>query len=480
MSLKISYDAIIIGSGPNGLAAGITLQQRGLSTLIIEGADTIGGGMRTKELTLPDFKHDVCSAIHPMAVASPFMRSLPLQEYGLEFVQAPYAAAHPLDSGDVALLTHSLAETADGLGIDGDFYKKLIQPVVNHWESLAQDIMGPLHFPKRPLQLADFGLDALRPASWLARSFKTEKGKALWAGMVAHGIQPLSNWATSAIGMVLMAVGNKYGWPIPIGGSQSIGEALVNYYKDLGGEVQTGLWVKNVADLPNYKTMILDLTPRQILQLDGLDLTESYRRELQKYRQGMGVFKIDWALSEPVPFKDPRCGQAATVHIGNTYEDIARAERETHRGELIDKPFVLFAQQSVFDSGRAPAGKHTSWAYCHVPNGSTADRTEAIENQIERFAPGFKDIILERHTINAQQMEVYNPNYVGGDINGGIMDIGQLFTRPTRSLTPYRTANKKVYICSSSTPPGGGVHGMCGYHAARTVLADWFHQEIEL
>jgi len=323
--------------------------------------------------------------------------------------------------------------------------------------------------------LAAFGLDALRPASWLARSFKTEKAKALWAGMVAHGIQPLSNWATSAIGMVLMAVGNKYGWPIPVGGSQSITEALVKYYKDLGGEVQTGFWVKNIADLPKHKTLVLSLTPKQILQLEGLALTESYRRELQKYRQGMGVFKIDWALSEPVPFKDPRCGQAATVHIGNTYDEIARTEKAAHRGKLVDKPFVLFTQQSAFDPGRAPEGKHTGWAYCHVPNGSTVDRTTAIENQIERFAPGFKDTILQRHTINTRQLEVYNPNYVGGDINGGIIDIRPLYTRPTLSLTPYRTSDKHVYLASSSTPPGGGVHGMCGYHAAKTILKDHYN-----
>jgi len=470
-----SYDAIIIGSGPNGFAAAITLQQRGLSTLIVEGADTIGGGMRTKELTLPGFKHDVCSAIHPMAMASPFMRSLPLQEYGLEFVHAPYAAAHPLDIGETALLyDNSLEETANGLGIDRNFYKRLIQPVVNQWESLALDTMGPLHFPQKPLQLASFGLNALRPASWLVRSFKTEKGKALWAGMAAHGIQPLSNWATSAIGIVLLAVGNKYGWPIPVGGSQSIAAALEKYYKDLGGEVQTGFWVKNIADLPEHKTLVLDLTPRQILQLEGLNLSESYRRGLQRYRQGMGVFKIDWALSEPVPFRDRRCNQAGTVHIGNTYAEIALNEKRAHEGRQVDKPFVLFTQQSAFDSGRAPEGKHTGWAYCHVPNGSPVDYTEAIENQIERFAPGFKDTILARATKNPVQMEEYNPNYVGGDINGGIMDIGQLYTRPTLSLTPYRTSNKQVYIASSSTPPGGGVHGMCGYHAARTVLNDHF------
>lgn len=436
--------------------------------------------MRTKELTLPGFQHDVCSAIHPMAMASPFMRSLPLQEYGLEFVQAPYAAAHPLDSGDVALLENSVEGTAKGLGIDDDFYKKLIQPVVDRWESLALDTMGPLRLPKKPLQLASFGLGALQPASWLARSFKTEKGRALWAGMAAHGIQPLSNWTTSAIGMVLMAVGNKYGWRIPVGGSQSIAGAMVRYYERLGGAIQTGNWVNNIGDLPEHKVLMLDLTPRQILKLERLGLSTSYRRSLQNYRQGMGVFKIDWALSEPAPFRDFRCGQAATVHIGNTYEEIAWTEREAHRGKLVDKPFVLFAQQSLFDSGRAPAGRHTGWAYCHVPNGVAVDRTDAIENQIERFAPGFKDTILARHTLDPQQLEQYNPNYVGGDINGGIMDISQLYTRPTCSLTPYRTSNRGVYICSSSTPPGGGVHGMCGYHAAKVALKDHFGLNIYL
>ena len=473
------YDAIIVGSGPNGLAAAITLQQQGLSTFIVEGADTTGGGMRTKELTLPGFKHDVCSAIHPMAMASPFMRSLPLADYGLEFVQAPYVAAHPLDSGDTAILHHNLEETATDLGVDGHYYRKLIQTIINRWESLALDTMGPLRFPKNPLHLAAFGLDALQPASWIARSFKTEKGRALWAGMAAHGIQPLSNWTTSAIGMVLMAVGNKYGWPIPVGGSQTIAQALEKYYVQLGGEIQTGYWVEDIAELPKHDILVLDMTPRQILRLKGLHLSDSYRRKLEKYRQGMGVFKVDWALSEPVPFKDVRCNQAATVHLGNTYEEIAATELAAHQGRLVDKPFVLFAQQSTFDPTRAPEGKYTGWAYCHVPNGFATDRTEAIEAQIERYAPGFRDTILHRSTINARQMEVYNPNYVGGDINGGIMDIRQLFTRPTLSLTPYRTSNKHVYIASSSTPPGGGVHGMCGYHAAKTVLKDHYNIKLE-
>ncbi|WP_317046318.1 phytoene desaturase family protein [Sphingobacterium corticibacter] len=468
------YDAIIVGSGPNGFAAAITLQRQGLATLLIEGDEQIGGGMRTKELTLPGFKHDVCSAIHPMAMASPFFNSLPLAAHGLEFVTPKYAAAHPLDNGDTAFLHNNLADTAAGLGVDGKRYKNLIKPVLEHWESLAKAIMGPLRFPEKPLNLAAFGLHALQPASWIANRFKTDQGAALWAGMAAHGIQPLSNWATSAIALVLSAVGNKYGWPVPIGGSQAIVNALLSYYRSLGGELQTGNWVDDIAALPSHTTLILDLTPKQLLGLKGLKFSPGYTRQLQQFRQGMGVFKIDWALSEKTPFKDVRCQQAATVHLGNTYAEIAANESASHLGKKVEKPFVLFTQQSAFDSQRAPVGKHTGWAYCHVPNGSPEDYTEEIEAQVERFAPGFRDTILARHTYSPAQLEAYNPNYVGGDINGGIMDVFQLYTRPTRSLTPYRTSLKNVYICSSSTPPGGGVHGMSGYHAAKTALKDHF------
>lgn len=474
------YDAIIVGSGPNGFAAAITLQQKGLSTLIVEGADTIGGGMRTKELTLPGFKHDVCSAIHPMAMASPFMRSLPLQEYGLEFTQATYPVAHPLDNGDTGLLYHSLEETATDLGIDAQTYKKLVLPVVERWENLATDTMGPLRFPQHPLDLAAFGLKALKPATWTASSFKTQKAKALWGGVAAHGIQPLSNWATSAIGLVLMAVGHRYGWSIPIGGSQSIANALYQYYISCGGEVQTGVWIDDITRLPEHKILVLNMSPRQILQLRGTGFTDRYRHSLDRYRQGMGVFKIDWALSDPTPFRDSRCQQAATVHIGNTFEEIAEYEKNTHTGRIKETPFVLFAQPSLFDPTRAPKGQHTGWAYCHVPHGSTADFSAYIEDQVERFAPGFRDTILARSTMNTQEMEAYNPNYVGGDINGGIMDIYQLYTRPSFSLTPYRTSNRNVYIASSSTPPGGGVHGMCGFHAARFVLKDHFNVDVML
>lgn len=474
------YDAIIVGSGPNGFAAAITMQRQGLSTLIVEGEETIGGGMRTKELTLPGFKHDVCSAIHPMAIASPFFKTLPLHKFGLDFVHAKYAAAHPLDTGDVGLLYRDVEQTAVALGQDARAYLNLLKPIVDSLDGLLLDTMGPLRFPKRPLDLTKFGLSALLPAAWNSHRFKTEKAKAIWAGMVAHGMQPLSNWATSAIGLMLMAVGNKYGWAIPVGGSQSIADALARYYQSIGGEIQTGQWVKDIAELPRHDVLMLDLTPRQLLALEGITWPESYRRQLKNYRYGMGVFKVDWALSDPTPFKDGLSQHASTVHIGNTIQEIAQSEWAAYKGKKMDKPFVLFAQTSQFDKTRAPEGKHTGWAYCHVPNNTDEDYTAAIENQVERFAPGFKDTILSRHTYNAREMQTYNPNYIGGDINGGIMDIGQLYTRPVFSLTPYRTAVKQLYICSSSTPPGGGVHGMCGFHAAKVALKDYFNIDIQL
>lgn len=480
MGIAKQYDAIIVGSGPNGFAAAITLQRQGLSTLIIEGADTIGGGMRTKELTLPGFKHDICSAIHPMAVASPFFQTVPLQEFGLEFTLAKYAAAHPLDTGEVGLLHQDFEQTILDLGNDGIPYRNLLQSTVDKLDTLLLDTMGPLRFPRHPIDLAEFGLRALMPATWNAQSFKTEKAKALWGGMVAHGIQPLSNWTTSAIGLMLMAVGHRYGWPIPKGGSQSIADALAGYYRSIGGEIQMGYWVKNIRELPRHQVLILDITPRQLLTIEGLALHKSYRKQLQRYRYGMGVFKVDWALSEPTPFKDRYSQYAATVHLGNTFHEISQNEWRSHEGKFVEKPFVLFTQPSQFDNSRAPQGQHTGWAYCHVPNASEIDYTQVIEDQIERFAPGFKDTILARHTFSPLEMQSYNPNYIGGDINGGIMDIGQLYSRPTFSLTPYRTSNKHVYISSSSTPPGGGVHGMCGFNAAKVALRDHFNIEISL
>lgn len=469
-----TYDAIIVGSGPNGFAAAITLQRQGLSTLLIEGADKVGGGLRTEELTLEGYKHDVCSAIHPMALSSAFFQSIPLADYGLKFIQPTIPVAHPLDNGEAGILYKDIFETARELGRDEKTYLRLLNPLVDRYSNLAHDTMGPLRFPKYPIDLCRFGMRALPPATWLAKLFDEPKSKALWAGMVGHSIQPLSNFATSAYGLMLMTVGHKYGWPIPIGGSTAIAQALLHYYQSLGGEVHTGLWVKDSADLPAHKLLFLDMTPRQILKVKGLNLQTAYKNKLINYRQGMGVFKVDWALSEPVPFTNLKVRKAGTVHLGGTFDEIAAYEKCAHQGKIADKPFVLFAQQSVFDSTRAPEGKHTGWAYCHVPNGIDYDYTNAIENQIERFAPGFKDIILAKHTFSANQMEAYNPNYVGGDINGGLMDLGQLYTRPIFSLTPYRTSNKKVYICSSSTPPAGGVHGMCGFHAAKVALKDHY------
>ncbi|WP_026993896.1 phytoene desaturase family protein [Flectobacillus major] len=473
---KHEYDAIVVGSGPNGLAAAIFLQQKGLSVLIVEGKKTIGGGLRTAELTLSGFKHDICSAIHPLAAASPFFQSLPLEKYGLNFIKPNIAAAHPLDDGTSVILSESIEQTASYLGIDQQHYLKLIAPIVQQWDSLLPELLAPLHFPKNPFQLANFGINALLPANLLANKFDTQEAKALWAGMAAHSIQPLSNLTTSAIGLVLMTAGHKNGWPIPQGGSQSLADALAAYFIAIGGRIETDFWVNSLQQLPSAKAILFDITPKQILQIAGHTFSNLYKWQLEKYRYGMGVFKLDWALDSPIPFTSYKAREAGTVHIGNTLAEIAASELSTSQGIHPEKPFVLLAQQSVFDNTRAPKGKHVAWGYCHVPNGSTKDMTNAIEKQVERFAPGFRDTILARHTFNTIELEEYNPNYIGGDINGGIIDLGQLFTRPALRYSPYRTSTKGLYICSSSTPPGGGVHGMCGYHAAQRAWKDIFEK----
>lgn len=476
---KEEYDAIVVGSGPNGLAAAITLRQAGLSVLLIEGKNEPGGGMRSAELTLPGFIHDVCSAVHPMAKISPFFNNLPLREHGLELINPLIAAAHPFDDGSVALLDHSLQKTAGRLGKDKDNYLRLMQSTVENLPMLLPDLLGPFPFPSHPVALVKFGLKAFKSASSLANRFDTKEARGLWAGMAAHGMQPLTNLTTSAIGLVLMAAAHVGNWPVPKGGSQSIVNALVSYFLSLGGKIETGFYVKSLDQLPSSKVVLLDVTPKQLLEIAGEKLSASYSKKLQNYRYGMGVFKIDWALSEPIPFKAEACKKAGTVHLGNTIEEITESEKTISEGRHSERPFVLLTQPSLFDPMRAPSGKHTAWAYCHVPNGSERDMTNAIENQVERFAPGFKDVVLKRHTMHASQMEAYNPNYVGGDINGGIQDIRQLYTRPVLSLSPYRTSAKGLYICSSSTPPGGGVHGMCGYHAAKRALKDRFNIKIK-
>lgn len=471
---QYDYDAVVVGSGPNGLAAAITLQQQGLSVLLLEAKDTIGGGMRTEELTLPGFKHDICSAIHPMAANSPFFRTLPLEKFGLNYIYPEICAAHPLDDGTAAALYPSLQRTAAELGIDEEAYKRLMVPVVNDWPLIDKDVLAPLSFPQKPFRMAAFGLKALSSSLQLSKRFSTVKGKALWAGMAAHSIQPLSNLTTSAIGLVLMSAAHLKGWPLPEGGTQSLANSLGAYFQSLGGVIQTGTSISSLQQLPSAKAVLFDVTPKQLLQIAGHRFSSLYQWQLNRYRYGMGVFKVDWALDDVVPFTAAACRKAGTIHLGSTIEEIAAAESETAKGGHPEKPFVLVAQQSTFDSSRAPAGKHTLWAYCHVPNGSQKDMTAIIESQIERYAPGFRARILGRHVMNTSAIEAYNPNYVGGDINGGIIDIGQLFTRPALRSSPYRTSAKGLYLCSASTPPGGGVHGMCGHHAARRVLKDVF------
>jgi phytoene dehydrogenase-like protein len=471
---KRDYDAIVVGSGPNGLAAAILMQQKGLSVLLLEAKSTIGGGLRSVKLTLPGYTHDVCSAIHPLAVASPFFEQLPLSGHGLEYIYPAIAAAHPFDNGNAALLKGSVEDTARLLGADEQAYLKLIQPIVNDWPDIIDDILAPLHFPKHPMAMARFGLKALTSANYLAKTFKTPEAKALFAGMAAHAIQPLTNTATSAVALVLMATAHLKGWPIPKGGSNRIADALASYFISLGGTIETNVYVKSLEQLPSAQAVLFDVTPKQLLQIAGHKFSSIYKWQLERYRYGMGVFKIDWALDAPVPFTAQTCRQAGTVHIGGTMHKIASYEQQIWKGKHPEKPFTLFAQPSLFDPSRAPEGKHTAWGYCHVPNGSKRDMTDAIENQIERFAPGFKDTILAKHVMDTTQMEEYNPNYIGGDINGGAMGIGQLFTRPALRWSPYKTPAKGIYICSSSTPPGGGVHGMCGYHSAKRALKDVF------
>jgi phytoene dehydrogenase-like protein len=477
---KTTYDAIVVGAGPNGLAAAITLARAGCAVRVLEANPTIGGGARSAELTLPGFVHDLCSAIHPLALGSPFFRTLPLARWGLDWIQPQIALAHPLDDGSAAALHQSISETRESLGADGRAWDRLMHLFVRDWEELSAELLQPmLHLPRHPFALARFGLAALAPARSLAKvRFGKQPARALFAGLAAHSFLPLEAPASAAFGLVLGAAGHAVGWPVPRGGAQSISNALAAYLRERGGEIQTDCRIENLAEVKDARAILFDTTCWQFARIAAPQLPARYRKRLESFRHAPGIFKIDYALSAPVPWRAPECRVAGTVHVGGTLEEIAKSEAEVAQGRHPLRPFVLVAQQSLFDQTRAPRNQQTLWAYCHVPHGSDRDMMQEIEHQIERFAPGFRDCVLARHTAGASDLERSNPNLIGGDINGGAADLWQLIARPVLSPAPYRTPIRGVYLCSSSTPPGGGVHGMCGYHAARTALRDIFGKRI--
>ncbi len=464
-------DAVIIGSGPNGLAAAVALAQQGLSVLVLEAHSEPGGGTRTAELTLPGFHHDVCSAVHPLGVLSPFLSTLPLAQHGLQWVSPPLSFAHPLDDGPAVTLERSFEATAERLGRDAHAYRKLMQAFVRVGTPLLADLLGPLRWPRHPLAMARFGFYGLRSALRLGGGlFAERRARALLAGCAAHSILPLDKLGTGAVGLLFALTGHLCDWPVARGGSQAVAAALASYLRALGGRIETGRRVAALRELPEARAYLFDLAPKQLSQIAGEQLPAGYLRRLARYRYGPGVFKLDWALSGPIPWRDPECARASTVHLGGTLQEIAASEAAAFAGQHHERPFVLVAQQSMFDPSRAPVGRHTGYAYCHVPYGSTLDVGARIEAQIERFAPGFRDLVLARKAHAPADLERYNESLVGGVIAGGAADLGQLFTRPVARLDPYSTPNPRLFLCSAATPPGGGVHGMCGYFAAQSVL----------
>jgi phytoene dehydrogenase-like protein len=464
-------DAIVVGSGPNGLSAAIEIAHAGRAVVVYEAADTIGGGCRSAELTLPGFTHDICSAIHPFAILSSCFQPLPLAEFGLEWIHPPLAMAHPLDDGTAGCVSRSIDDTAATLGVDGPGYRRLLTPVVGSWPQIGNNVLGPLSWPAHPFAMARFGLRALQSADRTARRvFTTERARALFAGIAAHSMLPLDRRPTAGIGLVLNATAHLAGWPMPKGGAQSLTTALAGYLRSLGGEIVTGVRVTSIDELPQSKAVLCDLSPAPLLKIAGHRFPDGYRRALERYRYGMGVYKVDWALDAPIPWRNADCARAGTVHLGGTLDDIAVAERDIWAGRHPERPYVLVAQPTIFDRSRAPEGKHVAWTYCHVPRGSTVDMLPAIERQIERFAPGFRDRVLARAVMNTADIEARNANFVGGDIAAGVHDLRQLFARPT--WRTYSTPVRGLYICSASTPPGVGVHGLCGYFAARRALQE--------
>lgn len=468
--MRSTCDVVVIGSGPNGLAAAIVAAQRGLSVVVIEGRDDIGGGLRTSELTLPGFQHDVCSSVMPMGMASPFFRGLPLAERGLEWIVPAACAAHPLDDGTAVVLHNDVAATAAGLGDDRDAWRLTIGAVARDWPKLEADILAPLGMPSHVVRFGRFGAQALAPAQLYANlAFNHPRARALFAGCAAHSLIPLTSPGSAAIGIALAAVGHARGWPVPRGGAVSLARALVSVLESAGGEIVTGMRVERFEQLPAARILLFDTAPRAMARIMGDRFPAAFRERLERYPYGPGAFKIDWALSEPIPWKAKECLQASTVHVGGSLDQITAAEAAPWAGRCAERPFVLVTQPSLFDASRAPAGRHVAWGYCHVPNGSTVDMTERIEAQVERFAPGFRDVILARAVRPPALLEAENPNLVGGDVGSGSNELMNLFFRPTARR--YATPVPGVFLCSAATPPGGGIHGMSGYHAATKALA---------
>lgn len=462
----------MIGAGPNGLAAAIVLAQAGLQVDVLEAQSTVGGAVRTMQLTLPGFQHDFGSAVYPLGAGSPFFSSLPLADYGLEWIHSPAVLAHPLDDGTAVVLERDLEATKNSLGIDGPAWDKLMRPFVAHWSEFAPAVLGPVSFlPRHPFLMARFGLVGLQSARAVVRRFRSPRTQALFAGLAAHSFLSLDEPLSAAFGILMAVPAHAVGWPIPRGGAQSLTNALCGFLSSLGSKIITSSPVENLSALPNYNVFLCDLTPRQLLEVGSQKFSDNYKRQLRRYRYGSAVFKVDYALRAPIPWRAPECLRAATVHVGGSFDEIAESEKAVRMGQHAERPFVLLAQPSLFDSSRAPAGKHTAWAYCHVPNGSQVNMLERLENQIERFAPGFGDCILARHVFSPADLESMDANLVGGDIAGGLMDIRHFIFRPTWGH--YATSARDIYICSASTPPGGGVHGMCGYHAAKMALSRW-------
>ena len=464
------YDAVVVGAGPNGLTAAVVLAEAGCSTLVVEASETIGGGSRTSELTLGGFRHDVCATAHPLGRGSPVFRRLPLAKYGLRWVHPPIALAHPLDDGEVVVLRRSIKETSEGLGADAVRYRRRIEGIDRMWPRIEDRLLGPAlgsaSDPLGMLKLASFA----RPASWETRRFKSPEARSLLAGCAAHSMMPLGRLFTAGVGWLLLAAGHRYGWPFVAGGSQALVDALASHFTDMGGEIETGRRITDLAQLPPSRVVLADVAPGALIDMFGEEGSAWTARVGRGFRHGPGVFKLDWALSRPVPWRDARLAMAGVLHLGGDHRQIALAERMVWRGQAPDRPFVVAAQPSRFDPSRAPGGGHTLWAYTHVPSGSPVDMREAVEAEIERHAPGFSETVLACHTVAASDWESYNPNYVGGDIGGGVMGVRRLLRGPFRGRSPYGTGMDGIYLCSSSTPPGAGVHGMCGYHAAQVAL----------